>query len=163
MASSLSDLVNNLSEGLHRIKCISERDDKECGIKFKYCDCFLAYTNFKDDSIEYKCSIWNRIYQQMFNEKLKERFFNTYKFSKHDNSKFILLLWKGVYPYKYMDDWEKFSEEIFPEKENFYSQLDMEDITDADYVHAKRIFIKILKLKLQENIMICTFKVIHYC
>ena len=62
-----------------------------------------------------------------------------------------------------MDDWEKFSEEIFPEKENFYSQLDMEDITDADYVHAKRIFIKILKLKLQENIMICTFKVIQYC
>ena len=39
----------------------------------------------------------------MFNEKLKERFFNTYKFSNHDNNKFILLLRKGVYPKKDFD------------------------------------------------------------
>ena len=51
-----------------------------------------------------------------FNEKLKERFFNTYKFSKHDNNRFILLLRKGVYPYEYMDDWEKFNETLLPEK-----------------------------------------------
>ena len=57
MASSLSNLVNNLSEGIHRIKCKFEHDDKKCetcGIKYKYCDCFLEYTNFKDDLIEYK-------------------------------------------------------------------------------------------------------------
>ena len=29
--------------------------------------------------------------------------------------------------------------EIFPEKEEFYSNLNMEDITDADYIHAKRV------------------------
>ena len=46
----------------------------------------------------------------MFNENLKKRFVNTYRFSNHDNKKFILLLQKGVYPYKYMDDWEKFNE-----------------------------------------------------
>ena len=45
----------------------------------------------------------------MFDEKLKERFFNTFKFSNHDN-KFILLLRKGVYPYEYMNDWETFKE-----------------------------------------------------
>ena len=39
----------------------------------------------------------------MFHEKLKEKFFNIYKFSNHDNNKFILLLQKGVYPYKNMD------------------------------------------------------------
>ena len=44
-----------------------------------------------------------------------------------------------------MDDWEKFNEKTFPKKENSCSQVDMEDITDADYVHAKKIFIKILK------------------
>ena len=39
-------------------------------------------------------------YQQKFDEKLKGRFFNTYKFSNHGNNKFILLLRKGVYPYQ---------------------------------------------------------------
>ena len=37
-----------------------------------------------------------------------------------------------------MDDWEKFNEKLLPEKEDFYSHLEMEDITDAGYVHAKR-------------------------
>ena len=37
-----------------------------------------------------------------------------------------------------MDDWEKFIETSLPEKEDFYSHLNMEDITDADYAHAKR-------------------------
>ena len=46
-------------------------------------------------------------YQWKFNEKLKEQVFNTYKFSNCDNSKFILLLWKGVYPCEYMNDLEK--------------------------------------------------------
>ena len=58
MASSLSNLVNNLSEGIHRIKCKYRHDEKKCeacGIKYKRCDCFLEYTNFKGGSIEYKC------------------------------------------------------------------------------------------------------------
>ena len=50
-----------------------------------------------------------------------------------------MLLRKVVYPHEYMDDWEKFIETSMPEKEDFYSHLKMEDITDADYMHAKRI------------------------
>ena len=38
-----------------------------------------------------------------------------------------------------MDGWEKFSETL-SENEDFYSHLNMEDITDADYWHAKRVF-----------------------
>ena len=38
-----------------------------------------------------------------------------------------------------MDDWEKFNETSLPEIEDFYSHLNMEDITDADYAHAKRV------------------------
>ena len=41
-------------------------------------------------------------YQQKFDEKLMERFFNTHKLSNHD--KFLLLFRKGVYPYEYIDD-----------------------------------------------------------
>ena len=39
-----------------------------------------------------------------------------------------------------MDDWEKLNLMSFPEKEEFYSHLNMEDITDTDYVHIKRVF-----------------------
>ena len=38
-----------------------------------------------------------------------------------------------------MDDWEKFNEKLLPEKEDFYSYLNMEDISDADDARAKRI------------------------
>ena len=49
---------------------------KKCGTKYKYCDCFLRYTNFKLDLIEYKCLACNRNCQTNADEKLKERFFN---------------------------------------------------------------------------------------
>ena len=142
MVSSLSNLVNNLPEGIHRIKCKFGLDNKKyetCGIKYKHCDCFLEYKIFKDDLIEYKYLSCNKSYQRKFDEKLKGTFFNAYKFSNHDNNKFILLLQKGVYPYEYMDDWEKFNEASLVEKKDFHSHLYMKDITDADYAHAKRV------------------------
>ena len=80
MSSSLSNFVNNHSEGNHRIKCKLEQDDKKCekcGIKYKYCNCFLEYTNFKDNLIKYKCLCLNKKYHRKFDEKLKQRFFNT--------------------------------------------------------------------------------------
>ena len=57
MASPLSNLVNNLFEGIYKIKCKYRHNDKRCEtcqIKYKYCNYFLEYTNFKDDLIEYK-------------------------------------------------------------------------------------------------------------
>ena len=44
---------------------------------------------------------------------------------------------KGFYLYEYMDDWTKINETSLTEKEDFYSHLNMEDITAADYTHAK--------------------------
>ena len=149
MASSLSNLINNLSEGIHWIKCKFKDDDKKretCRIKYNHCDCFLEYTNFKDDLIEKKCLCCSRNYQHKFDEKLKEIFFNTYKFSNHDSNKFSLLLRKGVYLYEYMDDWENFNEASLPEKEDFESYLIMEDIANAGYAHAKRVC-KEIKIK----------------
>ena len=49
------------------------------------------------------------------------------------------MLQKLVYPYEYMDDWEKFNETSLPEKGNFCSHLNTEDITNANYAHAKRV------------------------
>ena len=50
------------------------------------------------------------------------------------------MLWKGVYLYKYIDNLGKFSKISLFEKEGFYSSRNMEDITDADYRHAKRVW-----------------------
>ena len=72
MAILLSNLVNNSSEGFHRIKCELEHNDKKCvtcGIKYKYCDCFLKYANFKDDLIGYKCLNFNKIFRRKFGKK----------------------------------------------------------------------------------------------
>ena len=75
MASSLSNLANNLSGRIHKIKYKYGHNDKKyetCRIKYKYCHCFLEYTNFKDDLIKYKCLCCNKNYQQKFDEKLME-------------------------------------------------------------------------------------------
>ena len=72
--------------------------------------------------------IYNKNCKIKFNEKLKERFFNTSKFPNNDNNKFVLLLWKGIYRYEYMDDWEKYNETSLPEKDDIYSDVNVKDI-----------------------------------
>ena len=52
----------------------------------------------------------------------------------------ILLLRKWVYPYEYTDSWERFDETSLPDKKAFYSELYLEDITDKDYTHARKVF-----------------------
>ena len=82
-------------------------------------------------------------YQQKFDEKLMERFFNTHKFSNHD--KFLLLFRKGVYPYEYIDDGEKFNETSLPEKEDFYSHLNMKKTILIQITCLQKEFVKILQ------------------
>ena len=114
MTSSLSNLLNNVPEWINRIKRKYWHNDRKC-IKYKYCDCIFEYTNFKDDLIEYNCLCRNKNYQGEFDEKLTQQFLNRYKFSSHDNNKFVLSLQKD----KYMDDSEKLNETSLPRKEAF--------------------------------------------
>ena len=51
-----------------------------------------------------------------------------------------MLLRKGVYSYEYIDSWEKFSETALPPKKGFYSNLNLENISDEDYSHAQKIW-----------------------
>ena len=57
-----------------------------------------------------------------------------------ESEKVPLLLRKGVYPYDYMDSVEKFDKETLPPQECFYSVLNDEHVSDADYDHATRVF-----------------------
>ena len=60
-------------------------------------------------------------------------------FSNNGIIKYIWLLRSDVYPCEYMEKWEEFNETSSPEKDDFYSNLNMESITEADYNHPKRI------------------------
>ena len=127
MSSSLSNLIDNLSERLHCHKCI---DCKSC----------LNYMSVKDDQLIFRCFLCKKNYMKDLNKELIKRFASTYEFSNGDIYKFIFLLRKGVYLYEYIDNWEGFDETSMPDKDAFYSSLNMEDITDLDHRHAKRDF-----------------------
>ena len=127
MSTSLSNLISNLSEGLHNDRCI---DCKSC----------LDYMTTKDEQLIFRCFSCKKNYEKNFNKDLIKRFANTYEFCNGDLNKFILLLRKGVYPYEYVDSWQRFDETSLPDKEAFYSNLNMECITDIDYRHGKTVF-----------------------
>ena len=51
-----------------------------------------------------------------------------------------LLLRKQVYPYEYMDSWERFNETSLPPKDAFYNKLRDQPLTDIDYAHAQKVW-----------------------
>ena len=127
MSSSLSNLVDKLSEGHHSDKCPN-------------CKSCVDYMTTKDEQIIFRCFRRKKNYEKDFNKELIQRFANIYEFCNGDLNKLILLLRKVVYSYEYMDSWERFDEASLPDKEAFYSSLNMEDNTDVDHRHAKRVF-----------------------
>ena len=126
MSTSLSSLVDNLSDGFHCYKCID-------------CKSSLDYMITRDDQLIFKCFECKKNYQKDFNKDLINRFANTYEFCNKDINKFILLLRKGIYPYEYIDSWERFDETSLSDKEAFYSSLSMDGITSVEYRHTKRV------------------------
>ena len=92
----------------------------------------------KDEKIIFRCFSCKKNYEKDFNEELIQRFANIYEFCNGDLNKFILLLRKGVYPYENMDNW--FNETSLPNKESFYSSLNMENIDDIDYRRGNNVF-----------------------
>ena len=88
----------------------------------------------------FRCFECKNNYNKNFNKEFINRFSNTYEFCNGDINQFILVLRKGVYPYEYMDSWERLDETSLLDKEAFYSSLNMEDITDVDHRQAKRVF-----------------------
>ena len=142
MSSSLSKLVDSLSEGIHNNKCADCRSN-------------LDYIKTKNEKLILECYNCKQRYRKKFNKELIKRFASTCEFCNNDTTgsssserinKFVLLLRKGVYPYQYADTWERFSEISLPSKEDFYSNLNMEDISNIDYRHANNVF-KVFKLE----------------
>ena len=132
-SSSLSKLVHNLSAGIHNNKCAN-------------CESCPDYVETKNEKLLLKCFNCKTYYKKKFNKDLIKKFKNAYSFCNNDINKFALLLRKGVYPYEYMDNWERFNDTSLPSKEDFYSNLNMDNIDDIDYRHGNNVF-KISKLE----------------
>ena len=97
-----------------------------CRIKCKDYKCFLKYIKLKDDLIEYRYSCYNNNYWTIFDEKLKKKFANTCKSFNHDINNFF-----HCYKRKY---------EGYGRNSLKFHYIKMENIIDADYAHAKRVY-----------------------
>ena len=128
MSTSLSNLVDNLS-GVYDKECKRCMERKKIRLN-------CEFIGFKNGRLNYKCKECNASYTKLANESIKN-FPTLYKFCNGDLNKFFLLLRKGIYPYEYIDSWERFDENTIPPKEAFYSELNLENITDKDYEHVK--------------------------
>ena len=86
------------------------------------------------DSFQFMSSSLDKLVSNLPAEALK------YTNKKFKGKKFELMTRKGVYPYDYMDSFEKFNKTELPTKEEFYSILNNEHITDEDYSHAQNVW-----------------------
>ena len=127
MATPLSKLVDNLTEDIHGDKCVDCKSD-------------LSYMKVIDEALIFRCFNCKKNYEKEINKELIESFAITYKFCNNHLNKFVMLLRKGVYPYEYMDGCDKFNEISIPNKQAFYSNVTMENITETDYIHANNVF-----------------------
>ena len=85
------------------------------------------------DSFQFMSSSLEKLVSNLPKELLK------YTSQTFKNEKLDLMSKKGVYPYDFMDSFEKFNEKL-PPKEEFYSILNDEHITDKDYQHAQTVW-----------------------
>ena len=130
MPSKLSDLIDNLS-GINNNECKSCMERKK--IKSE-----CNFIGLKNNRLNYKCKECGKKCSKLIHEAIKD-FPITYQFCNGNLNKFVLLLRKGIYPYEYMDTWERFNETSLADKRAFYSESNLEDITNKDYVHAQKV------------------------
>ena len=110
MQCKLSSLVDNLSE-------INNKDCKTC-MERKNIKSECEFIGFKNNRLNYRCKECNGTSNKSIND-LTEKFPRMHKFCNGNLNKFVMLLRKGVYPYEYMDSWERFNETSLPPKKDF--------------------------------------------
>ena len=96
------------------------------------------YVGLKNNRIIYKCKKCKKERKIPLN-KLFKKLSSVYQFFNGNLNKFVMLLGKGVYPFEYIYSWEKFNETTLPPKKDFYSNLNLEDISDEDHKHAQKV------------------------
>ena len=132
MSASLSDLVDKFSGIFYSIEC------KSCMEKIKI-NSECCFVGLKNNRLIYRCkdckNQWKRLIQGLI-----RKFPSIYQFCNGDLNKFILLVRKGLYPYEDINNWEIFDETTIRPKEAFYTKLNLDGISDADYPHAQKVW-----------------------
>ena len=82
------------------------------------------------DSLRFMNSSLDALVKNLTNHPILES-----KFERNE-----LLKEKGVFPYEYLDSFEKLKETKLPKHEDFYSTLRLESVTQNEYLHAKKVF-----------------------
>ena len=120
----------NLCRPHYQRLLIYKKECKECEERRKIksvCN-FIELTNNK---LNFECKECKKRWLKPINGLIK-KFPNIHQFCNGDINKFVSLLRKGVYPYEYIGSWERFDETSFPDKQAFYSELYLEDITNEE-------------------------------
>ena len=85
------------------------------------------------DSFQFMSSSLDKLVSNLLIESFK------YTSKEFKDEKFNLMVRKGVYPYDYMDSFDKFNEKL-QAKEDFFSIMNNEHISNKDYQHAKTVW-----------------------
>ena len=137
MSSSLDKLVENVTKCG---KCETCKPDS----------CILRSVSYRGHIIQHqtsypclKCKNCKKVGKSCVNP-----VYNNLKYTSEEfkGDKLHLMSKKGVYPYDFMDSFEKFDQTELPDKEHFYSILNDQDITNDEYDHAKKVW-KAFKIK----------------
>ena len=130
MMSNLDKLVTNITKCG---KCNTCKPDK----------CMKLNINYKNKTLQHKtslpcneCKNCKNIDEDCINPKYDKLKYTSKMFK---DKKLDLMARKGVYPYDYMDSFEKFNSPL-PKKEEFFSILNNKHISNEDYEHAKNIW-----------------------
>ena len=97
------------------------------------------------DSYQFLSASLEQLAKNLFNSGGIDRFPNLFKELQNENNeeKIDLLIKKGIYPYEYMNDWDRFKETTLPAKEVFRNSLRLTaQCTDEEYLHAQNVWNK---------------------
>ena len=99
----------------------------------KYLAFMLGFNLVFIDSFQFMSTSLNNLVNNLPRDSFK------YTSKQFENEKFDLMIRKGVYPYDFMDSFDRFDLQL-PTKDKFYSQLTHENISDEDYKHAQKVW-----------------------
>ena len=122
-------IIKHFHDQSHRISCIPNNMEKYMSLTIDN----LAFI----DSVQFMVASLEELVSNLKKGGI-ENFIHTGKY--YQGEQLTLMTQKGVYPYGYMNSWERFNETELPPKEAFYNDLTNEQLADEDYEHAKKVW-----------------------